>query len=67
MEVTFAAQKRKKTSNQGLVETETLHKRERDSGFHLISIFQYLDCIRKTTSSINKIFPECFKNLLTGF
>lgn len=69
MEVTFAAQKRKKTSNQGLVETEILHKRERerDSGFHLISIFQYLDCIRKTTSSINKIFPECLKNLLTGF
>ena len=73
MEITFAAQKRKKISNQGLVETEILHKRERerererDSGFHLISIFQYLDCIRKTTSSINKIFPECFKNLLTGF
>ena len=34
MEVTFAAQKRKKTSNQGLVETEILHKRERERETH---------------------------------
>ena len=49
MEVTFAAQKRKKTSNQGLVETEILHKRERER--LRVSFDQYIPIFRLYTEN----------------
>ena len=51
MEVTFAAQKRKKTSNQGLVETEILHKRERERERLRVSFDQYIQIFRLYTEN----------------